>query len=314
MCVGFCVYIYIYIYMYVHMYLNPFPPPFPAQNKPSQIKHCKANMVYTEETLCAYKVLNHANLPPIMACHQWTFRQAAFLWALCLQMGAEPPPPPLALVNLKPCEAVSKNGAPSIDIPSSSLSVSILQPGGLPQQPRSFFIFKDCPDFQWTFLQVTFLRAFCLQMWGGCAQPSPLFLNFKPCEFAWNGSLPSTHFFPSWSLSQKPIIRPAPSSRANLPQRMACHQWTFRQAAFLRAFCLQMGGLAPPPPPPPSFFYFKPCKPDSKNGAPSMDIPSSSWALLPCRPAFKSDVLRPPVVCYPKQRVRPIPPAVMRAR
>ena len=30
---------------------------------------------------------------------------------------------------------------------------------------------------------------------------------------------------------------------------MALHQWTFLQAAFLRAFCLQMGSGAAPPPP-----------------------------------------------------------------
>ena len=115
-----------------------------------------------------------------MALHQWTVFQAACLRAFCLQRGCAPLPRPLCLqwtflsfIKLvqkakhppgsfkpcepappnppapfalyKPCEPASKNGAPSMDIPASRLSMSILfaNLGAAPQHPHSFSL-KPC--------------------------------------------------------------------------------------------------------------------------------------------------------------------------
>ena len=87
---GICVFAYIciyehmqiyvcdYIYMHVHMNLNPSTPPHARSKQPSQ--EAKSSIV--KRTWCAfgaYEVLSQANLPQKVACHQWTFRQAAFL-------------------------------------------------------------------------------------------------------------------------------------------------------------------------------------------------------------------------------------------
>ena len=112
-CICICVYIYIHtckygcVYRYIckhlcvmkkNIYVRPHvytPVPssgIPTQNKTSQIKHCKENMLFTHKTLCAYK-------------------------------------------NFEP-----KNGAPSMDIPSSSLStIMLFANGGAASNPaRSF--------------------------------------------------------------------------------------------------------------------------------------------------------------------------------
>ena len=76
--------------------------------------------------------------------------------------------------------------------------------------------------------------------------------------------------------------------------------------------------------------YFKRCEPASQNGIPSMDLPSRSllgafclqvaWAPPPRPPLpfghaglfSRAACYALPFFCYPKQRVRPILPAVMR--
>ena len=125
-------------------------------------------------------------------------------------------------------------------IPSSNLSRSILFAVFCPPISPALFsclshamLLERMAHHQWTFLQAAFLLAFCLQMRKLRPPTLPAPSKFWAMRIAWKG-VPSTDISILHEAFQEANHPPRSfQPREPASKRMACHQWPFRQSAFL---------------------------------------------------------------------------------